>query len=267
MRSRRAGTDRPSGRSGQHQDGHACQEEPPDAPGEGDPALDRLGAGGRAAVAHPGILDCVPAIDPRAGEAQAQGSPFLRQYAPGQPGSIARPGELPGTDLTNAFVQQTAGGPAPAPAPAPGPAPAPPPTPAGFGYGFQVHMWDFSQQGKDLIAGQVKLSGFNWVKQQVEWFVLEREPGQYDWRELDAMGISRWDKRALNAAIGQLVDPLSPTHLSDAGLRELNKYSYGGFAVLTEWFDEAPRVFEALLPLYKRKLDDATAETAPNLSR
>src|SRR5581483_5082829 len=41
---------------------------------------------------------------PRDLESQAKGSRFLRQYAPGQPHSLARPQELPDTDLTDAFV-------------------------------------------------------------------------------------------------------------------------------------------------------------------
>jgi hypothetical protein len=36
----------------------------------------------------------------------ARGGRFLQQYAPGQPGSVARPGDLPNTDMTNAFVQE-----------------------------------------------------------------------------------------------------------------------------------------------------------------
>ena len=41
-------------------------------------------------------------------EAQARNSKYYRQYAPGQPLSIARPAELPNSDLTNAFVTQQA---------------------------------------------------------------------------------------------------------------------------------------------------------------
>ncbi len=110
-------------------------------------------------------------------EAQARGSRFYRQYAPGQPGSIARPAELPGSDLTNAFEQQqpATGGATPV-------APA-----SGFAYGFQIHMWDANAEAKDLIAGIARGAGFNWVKQQVEWNAVERAPGQYDWGELDAI--------------------------------------------------------------------------------
>jgi hypothetical protein len=36
-------------------------------------------------------------------QAQADRSPFLRQYCPGQPGWLCRPEQLPGADLTLAF--------------------------------------------------------------------------------------------------------------------------------------------------------------------
>jgi hypothetical protein len=110
--------------------------------------------------------------------AQVQTSRYYRQYDPGKPGSVARPNELPASDLTSAFDQQqpgTAGG---------GGTPAPA---AGFAYGFQVHMWDLSSQAKGFVVGDVKQAGFNWVKHQVEWQAIEQAPGQYDWAELDAM--------------------------------------------------------------------------------
>ena len=109
---------------------------------------------------------------------QAQGSKFLSQYAPGKPGSLARPNELPGSDLSTAFDQQQ---------PVAGGAPAATPSPSGFAYGFQVQLWDFSAQGKSLVVGNVKQAGFNWMKHQVEWSTIEPAPGQYDFRELDAI--------------------------------------------------------------------------------
>jgi len=109
-------------------------------------------------------------------ESQVRGTKYYQQYAPGQPQSIARPGELPGSDLTNAFVQQTPGATA-------GPAPAPTSSP--FAYGFQVHMWDLSDQAKDFVVGDVRQVGFNWVKHLVEWSAIEQSRGQYNWSELD----------------------------------------------------------------------------------
>src|SRR5207249_6034815 len=41
--------------------------------------------------------------------AQVQTSRYYKQYAPGQPGSIARPNDLPASDLTSAFDQQQPG--------------------------------------------------------------------------------------------------------------------------------------------------------------
>ncbi|GEM_PF-5052363 len=37
---------------------------------------------------------------------EAAGSPYLAQYAPGQPNSVARPAQLPQTDLTDAFTPE-----------------------------------------------------------------------------------------------------------------------------------------------------------------
>jgi hypothetical protein len=105
---------------------------------------------------------------------QVQTSRYYKQYAPGQPLSLARPNDLPGSDLTSAFVQEqaAAGGGSPA-------------TAATFAYGFQVHMWDLNQQAKGFVVGDVKQAGFNWIKHQIEWQQIEQSPGQYNWSELD----------------------------------------------------------------------------------
>ena len=62
------------------------------------------------------------------------------------------------------------------------PPPASAPANPGFGYGMQAHMW-----GNDLgpIIGAVQGLGFGWVKQQVEWKVIEPGKGDYQWGELD----------------------------------------------------------------------------------
>ena len=101
---------------------------------------------------------------------EAQGSRYSMQYAPGSANWIARPGDLPGSDLTNAFTHQVAGG-----------ATAP------FAYGMNVDLVDFSQNGKDLTAGQIQQAGFGWLSQQVRWDSVETAPGQYDWSQLDAI--------------------------------------------------------------------------------
>ena len=73
----------------------------------------------------------------------------------------------------------------PAPPPPPEPAPPPPPAPrstAGFGYGIQAHIFGNDAQIYGLINGM----GFNWVKQQVEWKLIEpHQKGQYNWGDID----------------------------------------------------------------------------------
>jgi hypothetical protein len=111
--------------------------------------------------------------------AQVQTSRFYKQYAPGKPGSLARPNDLPGSDLTSAFDQEQ-------PSASAGGAPAAAAS-GNFGYGFQVHMWDINSQGKGFVVGDVKQAGFNWLKHQVEWTAIEPTAGQYDWSELDSI--------------------------------------------------------------------------------
>jgi hypothetical protein len=114
--------------------------------------------------------------------AQVQSSRLFKQYAPGNPGSLARPNDLPGSDLTSAFdkEQPVAGATAST-------SPSPAATGSNFAYGFQVHMWDLSPQGKGLVVGDVTQAGFNWLKHQVEWTAVEPTAGQYDWSELDSI--------------------------------------------------------------------------------
>ena len=126
-------------------------------------------------------------------EAQARTSKYYRQYAPGQPLSIARPADLIGSDLTRAFSAQDATlantGSTTTPT-----TPSDPTTPAlqalptsTWGYGFQVHLWNFSAQAKSNTMGLIKQAGFTWVKHQAEWATLEPSPGTYDWNELDTI--------------------------------------------------------------------------------
>jgi polysaccharide biosynthesis protein PslG len=121
-------------------------------------------------------------------DAQAKTSKYYKQYVPGQPLSIARPNELVGSDLTNAFV------PGATPTQAANPTNASPTTPStpaqaggNFAYGFQVQLWDFNPDAKKQVMGMVQQAGFNWAKHQVEWATIEPKPGQYDWTQLDGI--------------------------------------------------------------------------------
>ena len=52
-----------------------------------------------------------------------------------------------------------------------------------FGYGIQPDMVTDTNHGR--ILSHVQQMGFNWIKQQVEWFRYNSAPGQYDWGPLD----------------------------------------------------------------------------------
>jgi hypothetical protein len=122
-------------------------------------------------------------------DAQARSSRYYKQYAPGQPLSLARPNDLVGSDLTNAFAPSNGTTTAQAPAaPTTSTTPSIPAQPTGpFAYGFQVQLWDFNNDAKKQAMGLVRQAGFNWVKHQVEWATIEPKPLQYDFSQLDAI--------------------------------------------------------------------------------
>lgn len=75
-------------------------------------------------------------------------------------------------------------------------------------------------------------------------------------RELDYLGITMSEKKAVHAAIARLVDPNATNHLSDDGVREFNRYAHGGYDVLLDWFDDQPRSLETFLRAFRRKVGE-----------
>ena len=97
--------------------------------------------------------------------------------------------------------------------------------------------------------------------------LVENFPGAYKYRgrllvalflsrELDYLGVAMTEKKVVHAAISRLVQPEAPNYLSDEGVREFNKYAFGGYEVLLDWFDDRPRSLEAFLRMFKRRVDD-----------
>jgi hypothetical protein len=103
---------------------------------------------------------------------EAQSSRYYQEYSPIQAQWVNRPTDLPGADLTNAFVTEQAGGTA---------------VSTSFAYGMNVNLWDFSQEGKNLTTGLIKQAGFGWLSEQVVWSAVETSPGQFDWSQVDAI--------------------------------------------------------------------------------
>jgi hypothetical protein len=74
-------------------------------------------------------------------------------------------------------------------------------------------------------------------------------------RELEQLGVTMSEKHAVHSAIAKLVSPETPNFLSDDGVREFNRYAYGGYEVLLDWYDDRPRSLETFLRTFKRKVD------------
>ena len=89
----------------------------------------------------------------------------------------------PTSTPTNTPTPEPTSTPMPTPTPKPKPKPAAV-KPAGFfGYGIQADL--VTDTDHERIYNHIKAIGFNWVKQQVEWFRYNAGPGQYDWGALD----------------------------------------------------------------------------------
>ncbi|MDP2398359.1 MAG: hypothetical protein Q8M53_08405 [Burkholderiales bacterium] len=74
--------------------------------------------------------------------------------------------------------------------------------------------------------------------------------------ELRALGVGMTEKKIVHSEISRLVKPDSPSYLSDDGMKEFNKYAFGGFDILIEWFDDRPRNLETFLSGFKSRLDE-----------
>lgn len=68
--------------------------------------------------------------------------------------------------------------------------------------------------------------------------------------ELKNLGIDLQERDAVHRAIAKLVQPTSPSYLTDEGVRLLNKYAHGGFGALREHFADRPRAIETFLRKY-----------------
>ena len=74
-------------------------------------------------------------------------------------------------------------------------------------------------------------------------------------RELEALGINKSERDVLYDSIKKLIDSSASSRLSDLGFNEINKYSFGGFDVITEWFLYPPHTLGTFLIMYKEYID------------
>lgn len=83
--------------------------------------------------------------------------------------------------------------------------------------------------------------------------------------ELDKMGVSLHDKRAMHDTIKKYIEPISPTYLSDEGQKVINQYAIRGVAILQEEYGEKPYTIEAFLIGYSKMIDRLTKNYQFNL--
>lgn len=76
-------------------------------------------------------------------------------------------------------------------------------------------------------------------------------------RELKSRGVDATERQRVRDVLSELVGPQAENLLSDKGVREFNRYSFGGFDVLREWFDERPTSLETFLRSFKVRIDEA----------
>lgn len=129
----------------------------------------------------------------------------------------------------------------------------------GFSLGFDILYFCFmagiskGKKDKDIVQDQ--------TSELVDYF-----PGRYRDKgyllvalflstELRQLGINISEKETVYSEISKLVNVNAPSKLSDEGMHEFNKYVYGGFDVLMDWFDDKPQSLETFLMQFKIELD------------
>lgn len=73
--------------------------------------------------------------------------------------------------------------------------------------------------------------------------------------ELSFQGIQLNEKKALDKELSRLLNPNSPTSLSEDGMTQLNYYAFGGFRELQNYFPEPPRTLDGFLVGYYQFLN------------
>jgi len=74
--------------------------------------------------------------------------------------------------------------------------------------------------------------------------------------DLAYLGIDLDERDAVYRRVAELVDPNSPSDLSNEGIMIMNQYAHGGFDVLCEKFRDPPTSIETFIRKYARCLSD-----------
>lgn len=81
--------------------------------------------------------------------------------------------------------------------------------------------------------------------------------------DLAYLGIDLDERDAVYRRVAELVDPNSPSDLSNEGIKIMNQYAHGGFDVLCENFSDRPTSIETFIRKYARCLSNLSTADAP----
>ncbi|MDE0711380.1 MAG: hypothetical protein OXH60_04505 [Rhodospirillales bacterium] len=83
--------------------------------------------------------------------------------------------------------------------------------------------------------------------------------------ELRKLGITMQDKKEVHSVIAKLISRDAQNFLSEEGVREFNRYAYGGYEVLQDWFDgDQPRTLDVFLRVFQRKVNELLPSAPPS---
>jgi hypothetical protein len=74
--------------------------------------------------------------------------------------------------------------------------------------------------------------------------------------ELSRLGIDLDERDDVYSRVAKLVDPNSPSYMSNEGVRLMNQYAHGGFDALCEYFGDRPRSIETFIRKYFRCISE-----------
>ncbi|HAG80006.1 MAG TPA: hypothetical protein DCL61_02290 [Cyanobacteria bacterium UBA12227] len=74
--------------------------------------------------------------------------------------------------------------------------------------------------------------------------------------EISRLGIDLDERDAVYRRVAELVEPNSPSYMSNEGVRLMNQYAHGGFDALCEYFGDRPRSIETFIRKYFRCVND-----------
>ena len=76
--------------------------------------------------------------------------------------------------------------------------------------------------------------------------------------ELRKLGITMQEKKEVHSVIARLISKDAPNFLSEEGVREFNRYAYGGYDVLLDWFSgDRPRTLDVFLRVFQKRVSEA----------